>query len=118
MTRASVKVPSRASGDWRVAARGRNIAPRQATLGMPPAPSTDGTRHSGKPPTLPTINILTLSGDWSLAKRRLKQKYQELTDADLAYEHGREGELVDRILKRSGGTRDEIECFVNEAFKA
>ena len=64
------------------------------------------------------MNKLALKGDWNVAKGKLKQKYGQLTDNDLTYEHGREDELIGRIQKRVGNTREEIEHAVNEAFKA
>ena len=64
------------------------------------------------------MNKLTITGDWNVAKGKLKQKYAQLTDNDLTFEHGREEELVGRIQKRVGQTRDEIEKAVHEALKS
>lgn len=63
------------------------------------------------------MNKLTLKGDWNIAKGKLKQKYAKLTDNDLTYENGREEELIGRIQKRVGSTREEIERSVKEAFQ-
>jgi len=63
------------------------------------------------------MNKLTLKGDWNIAKGKLKQKYAKLTDNDLTYENGREDELIGRIQKRVGSTREEIERSVKEAFQ-
>ena len=64
------------------------------------------------------MNKLTLSGDWNVAKGKLKQKYGQLTDDDLAYERGREDELIGRIQQRVGHTREDIEKAVHEIFSA
>ena len=64
------------------------------------------------------MNKLTLKGDWNVAKGKLKQKYAQLTDDDLAYEKGREDELLGRVQKRVGQTREEIERVVAEIFKS
>ncbi len=64
------------------------------------------------------MNTITLKGDWNVAKGKLKQKYGQLTDDDLAYQKGREDELIGRIQKRVGHTREDIERAVNEVFKA
>lgn len=64
------------------------------------------------------MNKLTLSGDWNVAKGKLKQKYGTLTDDDLAYKRGREDELIGRIQKRVGHTREDVEKAVHEIFSA
>lgn len=64
------------------------------------------------------MNKLSLKGDWNIAKGKLKQKYGKLTDNDLTYEEGQEDELIGRIQKRVGKTREEIEKAVDEAFSS
>lgn len=63
------------------------------------------------------MNITTLKGDWNVAKGKLKQKYGQLTDDDLAYERGREDQLIGRIQQRIGHTREDAERALHEAFK-
>jgi uncharacterized protein YjbJ (UPF0337 family) len=55
------------------------------------------------------MNTLQLKGDWNIAKGKLKQKYASLTDDDLRYTEGQEDELVGRIQKRTGQTKEAIE---------
>jgi len=55
------------------------------------------------------MNTLQLKGDWNVTKGKLKQKYGQLTDSDLQYEEGREDELIGRIQKRTGATKEAIE---------
>jgi len=55
------------------------------------------------------MNTLVLKGDWNIVKGKLKQKYAQLTDDDLQFVKGKEEELLGRIQKRTGKTRDEVE---------
>ena len=55
------------------------------------------------------MNTLEIKGDWNIAKGKLKQKWADLTDDDLTYVSGKEDELVGRIQKRTGQTREAIE---------
>ena len=61
------------------------------------------------------MNTLQIKGNWNIAKGKLKQKYAELTDNDLAYVHGKEDELVGRLQKRTGKTREEIEKAIDDS---
>ena len=54
------------------------------------------------------MDRLEIKGNWNEIKGRLKQKYANLTDDDLTYSRGKEDELIGRIQKRTGKTRDEI----------
>lgn len=49
---------------------------------------------------------LELKGTWNEVKGKLKQKYGELTD--LTFAEGKEDELLGRLQKRLGRTKDEI----------
>lgn len=51
---------------------------------------------------------LELKGTWNEAKGKLKQKYGELTDDDLIFAEGKEDELLGRLQKRLGRTKDDI----------
>jgi uncharacterized protein YjbJ (UPF0337 family) len=63
------------------------------------------------------MNTLHIKGDWNIAKGKLKQKYAQLTENDLRYEEGREDELVGRIQKRTGDTKEAVQKFVDECFR-
>ena len=54
------------------------------------------------------MDNLRLKGSWNEMKGKLKQKYGELTDNDLAFEEGKEDELYGRLQKRLGKTKDEV----------
>ena len=63
------------------------------------------------------MNTLQLKGDWNIAKGKLKQKYANLTDDDLRYSEGTVDELVGRIQKRTGQTKEAIEKSLEESFR-
>ena len=63
------------------------------------------------------MNTLHIKGDWNIAKGKLKQKYAQLTDNDLSYQEGREDELVGRIQKRTGDTKEAVQKFIDDCFE-
>jgi uncharacterized protein YjbJ (UPF0337 family) len=63
------------------------------------------------------MNKLSLKGDWNITKGKLKQKYATLTDDDLNYVEGKEDELLGRLQKRTGETRENIERYLHEESK-
>jgi len=54
------------------------------------------------------MNKLTIEGNWNEIKGKLKQKYGDLTDNDLAFAKGKEDELYGRLQQKLGKTKDEI----------
>ncbi len=64
------------------------------------------------------MNTLHVKGDWNIVKGKLKQKYAKLTENDLRYEEGREDELIGRIQKRTGDTKEAVEQFIDECFRS
>lgn len=54
-------------------------------------------------------------GRWNIAKGKLKQKWASLTDDDLEYAEGKQDELVGRIQKRTGESRETVEKAVKDA---
>ena len=51
---------------------------------------------------------LELKGSWNETKGKLKQKYADLTDDDLTFAEGKDDELLGRLQKKLGRTKDEI----------
>jgi uncharacterized protein YjbJ (UPF0337 family) len=51
---------------------------------------------------------LEFKGSWNEAKGKLKQKYGQLTDDDLAFTEGKDDELVGRLEKKLGKAKDAI----------
>ena len=64
------------------------------------------------------MNKQEIKGDWNIAKAKLKQKWAKLTDDDLQYAEGQQEELLGRIQKRTGETRDAIEKAIKETWSA
>lgn len=56
---------------------------------------------------------LELKGNWNELKGKLKQRYGQLTDDDLAFADGKDDELLGRLQTKLGKSkealRDEIE---------
>lgn len=61
------------------------------------------------------MNSLELKGDWNITRGKLKQKWAALTDDDLQYIEGKKDELLGRIQKRTGETREAVEKAVKDA---
>ncbi len=61
------------------------------------------------------MNTLEIKGDWNITKGKLKQKWAKLTDDDLQYVEGKQEELLGRIQKRTGETRETIEKAFKES---
>jgi uncharacterized protein YjbJ (UPF0337 family) len=57
---------------------------------------------------------LQLKGSWNEVKGKLKQKYGQLTDDDLAFAEGKEDELLGRLQKRLGRTKDELRAEIED----
>jgi uncharacterized protein YjbJ (UPF0337 family) len=61
------------------------------------------------------MTTLEIKGDWNMTKGKLKQKWAKLTDNDLQYAEGQQEELVGRIQKVTGETREAIEKAIKES---
>jgi uncharacterized protein YjbJ (UPF0337 family) len=51
---------------------------------------------------------LQFKGSWNEVKGKLKQKYAQLTDDDLTFTEGKEDELLGRLEKQLGKTKEEL----------
>ena len=60
------------------------------------------------------MTTLEIKGDWNITKGKLKQKWAQLTDNDLEYADGMQEELIGRIQKRTGQTREAIQKALKE----
>lgn len=54
------------------------------------------------------MDKLEIKGNWNELKGKLKEKYAVLTDNDLAFEEGKEDQLIGQIQQKTGKTRDEV----------
>jgi uncharacterized protein YjbJ (UPF0337 family) len=61
------------------------------------------------------MTTLEIKGDWNIIKGKLKQKWAKLIDADLQFTEGKQEELLGRIQKRTGESREAVENAVKEA---
>ena len=57
---------------------------------------------------------LELKGNWNEIKGKLKQKYADLTDDDLVFAEGKDDELLGRLQKKLGRTKEEIRTEIGE----
>jgi uncharacterized protein YjbJ (UPF0337 family) len=57
---------------------------------------------------------LQMKGSWNEIKGKLKQKYGQLTDDDLMFAEGKEDELLGRLQKRLGRTKDELRAEIED----
>ena len=60
---------------------------------------------------------LKIKGSWNELKGKLKQKFAKLTDDDLLFVEGKEDELLGRLEKKLGKTREELSDTI-EAFQS
>jgi uncharacterized protein YjbJ (UPF0337 family) len=60
------------------------------------------------------MSVLTVKGNWNIAKGRLKQKFAQLVDDDLQFAEGKEDELTGRIQKRTRRAREKFERTADE----
>jgi uncharacterized protein YjbJ (UPF0337 family) len=58
--------------------------------------------------TFITMNKLQFKGGWNEVKGKLKQKYGQLTDDDLTFAEGKDEELLGRLQKRLGRSKEEL----------
>ena len=54
-----------------------------------------------------------LKGNWNIAKGKIKQEWGELTDDDLDFKEGQEDELVGRIQKKTGESKERVNEFLD-----
>ena len=58
--------------------------------------------------TIQTDKTFKIIRDWDVQSKRLKEKFSQLTDADLKFETGNESELFSRIETRLNKRRGEV----------
>ncbi len=61
------------------------------------------------------MSKLEIKGDWNIIKGKLKQKWAKLTDDDLMHVDGKSEELLGRIQRRTGASREAVELAVRDA---
>jgi uncharacterized protein YjbJ (UPF0337 family) len=58
------------------------------------------------------MNKLQLKGSWNEIKGKLKQTYGNLTDDDLVFAEGKDDELLGRLQKKLGKSKDEVKQMI------
>lgn len=51
---------------------------------------------------------LKMKGTWNEVKGKIKKQYADLTDDDLLYKEGQDDELIGRLQKKTGKTKDQV----------
>ncbi len=54
------------------------------------------------------MTTLNIKGNWNELKGKLKQKYGQLTDDDLTFSEGKDDEMLGRLQKKLGRTKEEL----------
>jgi uncharacterized protein YjbJ (UPF0337 family) len=60
------------------------------------------------------MNKLEMKGEWNELKGKLKQQYGNLTDDDLVFAEGQEDELLGRLQKKLGKSKDEVRQMIGK----
>lgn len=55
---------------------------------------------------------LNLNGNWNEVKGKAKKEYADLTDDDLLYEEGKDDELLGRLQKKIGKTKEQLKDWI------
>jgi uncharacterized protein YjbJ (UPF0337 family) len=53
-----------------------------------------------------------MKGSWNEIKGKLKQSYGSLTDDDLVFAEGKDDELVGRLQKKLGKSKEEVRQMI------
>jgi uncharacterized protein YjbJ (UPF0337 family) len=57
--------------------------------------------------------VITIKGNWSDLKNKLKNKYENLADLDLQYSEGKREEMMVGLRTKLGKTRQELIRILN-----
>ena len=60
------------------------------------------------------MNTTELKGNWHEQKGKLKQQFASLTDDDLTFEEGKKEEMMGRLQKKLGKTKDELHTLISK----
>jgi uncharacterized protein YjbJ (UPF0337 family) len=64
------------------------------------------------------MDNLFVKGSWNELKGKLKKAYGDLTDDDLTYEEGKDDELLGRLQKKTGKTKDDLRSWFNKQMES
>ncbi len=60
------------------------------------------------------MDKLNIKGNWNELAGKLKQKFADLTDDDVLYKEGKEEELLGRLQKKLGKTKEQIHNLISK----
>ena len=60
------------------------------------------------------MNKLQINGSWNEIKGKLKQQFGNLTDNDLTFAEGKEDELLGRLQKKLGKSKEELRVMIEK----
>jgi len=60
------------------------------------------------------MDKLIIKGNWNEIAGKLKQKYADLTDDDLLFVEGKEDELLGRLQKKLGQTKESVRDLIQK----
>jgi uncharacterized protein YjbJ (UPF0337 family) len=58
------------------------------------------------------MNKSEVKGTWNEQKGKLKQRFAVLTDNDLMFEEGKKDEMLGRLQKKLGKTKEELQLII------
>lgn len=59
------------------------------------------------------MDKLQIKGSWNEMKGKIKKAYGDLTDDDLIREDGKDDEMLGKLQKKTGKSRDELVKWIN-----
>ena len=59
-----------------------------------------------------TLNTTEANGNWNEQKGKLRQKFAALTDNDLMFAEGKKDEMLGRLQKTLGKTKEELRAII------
>jgi len=59
------------------------------------------------------MDKLQIEGAWNETKGKIKQAYGDLTDDDLVREEGKDDEMLGKLQKKTGKSRDDLVKWIN-----
>jgi len=60
------------------------------------------------------MTTMNLKGTWNEVKGKLKQKYAQLTDDDLTFAEGKDDEMLGRLQKKLGKTKEVLRSEIEK----
>jgi uncharacterized protein YjbJ (UPF0337 family) len=74
----------------------------------------DGRSSVGQRNLFVMTTKLEMKGNWNEVKGKLKQKYGQLTDDDLAFGEGKTDELLGRLQQKLGKTKEDLRAEIEK----